>query len=207
MGLYSDYLFPPLLDLATRPFYRNRQRLIAAARGRVLEIGVGNGANLPLYGEQATEIHGLEPSIPLLDRARRQATNGPHPERIRLLAGDARRLPYPDRYFDTVVACLVLCTIPEPERAAREMRRVLADNGQLLILEHIASPNPRTQRWQNRLTPLWKQLACGCHLNRPTPDILHHAGFDLANTRRYRHARLPAFASQVLEGTATPYPR
>ncbi|WP_133493516.1 class I SAM-dependent methyltransferase [Alcanivorax sp. 24] len=206
MGFYSDYIFPPLLDLGTRPFHRDRQRLIAAARGRVLEIGVGNGANLPFYSDQATEIHGLEPSLPLLNRARRQADNGRHPERILLLAGDARRLPYPDQHFDTVVACLVLCTIPDPELAAREMRRVMSDTGQLLVLEHIASPNSRTQRWQNRLTPLWKHLACGCHLNRATPDILRDAGFDLTQTHRYRHAGLPAFASQVLEGPARPRP-
>lgn len=193
-----------MLDWATRPFYRDRQRIIAGAHGRVLEIGVGNGANLPLYGEDVAEIHGLEPDTALLARARHQAADCPHPERVHMLAGDARRLPYPDGHFDTVVACLVLCTIPDPHIAAREMRRVLADDGQLLILEHIVSASDRARRWQNRLNPVWKHLACGCHLNRPTPDILRDAGFDLTNARSYHHPKIPAFIDQILEGVGKP---
>lgn len=204
MSFYSDHIFPPLLDWATRPFYRDRQRLIEGARGKVLEIGVGNGANLPLYGADATEIHGLEPDTALLARARRQLDECLAPRRFHLIAGSAHDLPYPDRHFDTVVACLVMCTIPDPHRAAREMRRVLADDGRLLILEHIASERPRARRWQRRLTPVWKHLACGCHLDRPTPEIFAEAGFDMSAARRYRHPKIPGFIDQILEGTATP---
>src|SRR5699024_5073419 len=121
MGFYSDRIFPPLLDWGTRPFRRDRRRLITQARGKVLEIGVGNGANLPLYGDDVQAIHGLEPDAALLARARSQARHCSHPERIHLLAGSAHDLPYANGQFDTVVACLVLCTIPDPDRAAREL--------------------------------------------------------------------------------------
>ncbi|HAJ41343.1 MAG TPA: SAM-dependent methyltransferase, partial [Alcanivorax sp.] len=116
--------------------------------------------------------------------------------------GDARRLPYPDGHFDTVVACLVFCTIPEPELAAREMHRVLAPGGRLLLLEHIASGRPRTFRWQRRVDPLWHHLACGCHLTRPTPDTLRDAGFDLSDTRVFRHRKLPGLMAELLQGSA-----
>lgn len=203
MSFYSDHIFPPLLDWATRPFHRDRERLIEGARGRVLEIGVGNGANLPLYGAGASEIHGLEPDTALLARARRQVHECAEPQRFQLIAGSAHELPYPDDCFDTVVTCLVMCTIPDPRRAAREMRRVLASDGRLLILEHVASERPSAQRWQRRLTPLWKHLACGCHLDRSTAVILADAGFDMTATRSYHHPRIPAFIDQILEGTAT----
>lgn len=204
MGFYSERIFPPLLDRATRPLYRDRQRLIGRARGRVLEIGVGNGANLPLYGDAATEIHGLEPEAGLLERAGRARAAAPAPERFHLLQGDAHHLPYPDGHFDSVVACLVLCTIPDPARAAREMRRVLADHGELLVLEHVASHRPRVHRWQRRLNPVWRHLACGCQLDRPTADTLAAAGFDLTDTRVFDHPKIPGLIQEFLEGTAKP---
>lgn len=204
MSFYRKHLFPPLLDWATRPLHRDRQRLIGQARGRVLEVGVGSGANLPLYGPDALEVHALEPDPTLLRLARRQASRCAQPHRFRLLRGDARRLPYPDGHFDTVVACLVLCTIPDPGAAAREMRRVLAPEGRLLVLEHVLADTATTQRWQHRLDPLWHRLACGCHLTRPTARTLHDAGFDLSAIRRFRHARVPGLFRDMIEGSARP---
>lgn len=204
MSFYSEHLFPPLLDWATRPFYRDRQRLIAQARGRVLELGAGSGANLPLYGPEAHEIHALEPDLTLLERARQQAARSDNPQRFRLVRGDAQRLPYPDNHFDTIVACLVLCTIPDPGAAAREMHRVLAGDGQVLVLEHQLAEAAATQRWQRRLDPLWQRLACGCHLDRPTSETLRAAGFDLSGTRRFRHPKVPGLFRDLLEGSARP---
>ena len=119
MRWYQDHLFPKLLDWATRPLYRDRQRLLQGARGRVLELGIGTGANLALYGDAVSEIHGLEPEAAMLALARRHAREAGIRQPLHLLQGDARRLPYPDGHFDTVVACLVFCTIPDPELAAK----------------------------------------------------------------------------------------
>ncbi|MDX1804841.1 MAG: methyltransferase domain-containing protein [Alcanivorax sp.] len=200
MGLYEDQLFPVLLDWATRPLYRDRQQLIAQASGRVLELGVGNGANLAFYGPQATEIHGIEPAAALLTRARQSADQCPSPQRFQLLAGDAQCLPYPDQSFDTVIACLVFCTIPDPQRAAAEAFRVLKPGGQLLTLEHVRSKRRWVQRVQHTLDPAWKHLACGCHLTRDTADIFARAGFVSDNSQHRRHPKLPAFAAELLNG-------
>ncbi|HBC18988.1 MAG TPA: SAM-dependent methyltransferase, partial [Alcanivorax sp.] len=113
MSLYEDKLFPVLLDWATRPVYRDRARIVGQAQGRVLELGVGTGSNFAFYGDSATEIHGIEPVEAMLDIAREAADQCPHPDRFVLRTGDAQQLPYPDHHFDTVVACLVFCTIPD----------------------------------------------------------------------------------------------
>ena len=104
MSLYEDTLFPVLLDWATRPVYRDRERIIGQARGRVLELGVGTGSNFPFYSDAATEIHGIEPAQALLTLAQEAASQCARPERFVLRTGDAQQLPYPDHHFDTVVA-------------------------------------------------------------------------------------------------------
>jgi len=202
MRWYQDRLFPKLLDWATRPLYRDRQRLLQDASGRVLELGIGTGANLTLYGDAVIEIHGLEPEAAMLHLAREHASRNRVRQPLHLLQGDARRLPYPDGHFDTVIACLVLCTIPEPDLACREIHRVLAPGGRLLLLEHIASGQPRMRRWQQRLDPLWHHLACGCHLTRTTPETLRDAGFDLSDTHIFRHRKLPGPMAELLQGSA-----
>lgn len=202
MSFYEDRVFPHLLDWATRPLRRDREALVATASGRVLELGVGTGANFPFYSERATEIHGIEPCEALLEKARAQAENCAAPERFILESASAEALPYPEDYFDTVIACLVFCTIPRPDVAAAEMYRVLKPGGKVLTLEHVASDGRWTQRLQRGLDPAWKHLACGCHLTRHTADTFGKAGFDLAQTRHYRHEKLPAIAGTLFTGEA-----
>ena len=180
MSLYEDTLFPVLLDWATRPVYRDRERIIGQARGRVLELGVGTGSNFPFYEEAASQCA--------------------RPERFVLRTGDAQQLPYPDHHFDTVVACLVFCTIPDPERAAAEAFRVLKPGGTLLALEHVLSERRWVQRLQKGMNPAWKHLACGCQLTRDTASIFRGAGFRLHKASHRRHPKLPAFAGELLDG-------
>jgi ubiquinone/menaquinone biosynthesis C-methylase UbiE len=200
MSLYEDKLFPVLLDWATRPVYRDRQRLLAQASGRVLELGVGTGANFPFYSHTATEIHGIEPAGGLLTLARDSAQQCDAPERFHIQEGDAQQLPYPDQHFDTVIACLVFCTIPDPDQAAQEAFRVLKPGGALLSLEHVLSERPWIQRLQKTLNPAWKPLACGCQLTRDTARIFQRAGFQADTARQHRHPKLPAFAGELYEG-------
>ena len=200
MSFYEDKLFPVLLDWATRPVYRDRQRLLAQASGRVLELGVGTGANFPFYSHTATEIHGIEPAGGLLSLARDSAQQCDSPERFHLQEGDAQQLPYPDQHFDTVIACLVFCTIPDPEKAAAEAFRVLKPGGTLLALEHVLSDHRWIQRLQKGMNPAWKHLACGCQLTRDTASIFREAGFRLHKASHRRHPKLPAFAGELLDG-------
>lgn len=162
------------LDLAMWSLRGVRRRLLPEARGRVLEIGCGTGANLPFYTD-AERVVAIEPDPHMLRRARRKAARAAVP--VELLRGSAEDLPFADASFDTVVATWVLCTIPHPERAAREMRRVLHPDGALLFAEHTRAAGPRAAGLQHALNPAWARIAGGCHLDRDALGILAAAGF------------------------------
>lgn len=202
MSFYADHVFPHVLDIATRPFWPQRKEVIAEARGRVLEIGIGTGANLPHYGADVTEIVGIEPEAAMLDRARQTAAGLTLPAPLTLAVGDAQALEYPDESFDTVLMCLVLCTIPDPLKALQEARRVLKPGGQVVFLEHVRSPEAGLARWQDRLTPLWKVLACGCCLNRDTAATFREAGFRFHRLRRFEHPKMIRLGSALIQGVA-----
>jgi ubiquinone/menaquinone biosynthesis C-methylase UbiE len=162
---------------------------MAHARGRVLELGVGTGSNLAYYPPEVTDVVGIDPHDAVLDRAALEAERlerDGHPYRIRLHRGNAERLPYDDESYDTVVAFLTLCTIPDYRAAAREAHRVLRPDGTLLVMEHVkAADGTALARWQRRLDPVWTRLAVGCHLDRDTGDALRAAGFT-GPLERYR---------------------
>jgi ubiquinone/menaquinone biosynthesis C-methylase UbiE len=169
----------------------------------VLEIGIGTGANLPFYGPAATEVVGLEPSLAMLADAEKVAAGLGGPTRFSFVVGGAEALPFPDQSFDTVIACLVFCTIPEHEAAAREAFRVLKPGGEFLFFEHVAHPRASVRRWQDRLNPAWKKLACGCNLNRDTAAVFRQAGFRFAELDAFEHPKVPALAGAIIRGKAT----
>lgn len=203
MGFYADRILPSLVDLAMRnkmlgPF---RERVTAAAEGRVLEVGIGSGFNLPLYGPQAEEIIGLEPSQPLLGRARKNAELAAAP--VRLIGGTAEAIPLDDRSVDTVVMTWTGCSIPDIRSALAEMRRVLRPGGRLVFVEHGRSPDPGVQVWQDRLTPLWRRVAGGCHLNRKIDEIAQGSGFAIERLDT-GYIRGPKLMTFMYEGIAKP---
>ena len=138
----------------------------------------------------------------MLARAQAHALTLPRPTRFHLVEAGAEALPYADSHFDTVVACLVFCTIPDREAAAREIARVLKPTGQLLVLEHVESERKSTRLIQHGLNPVWRHLACGCQLTCDTASLLRQAGFDTRGLQRRRHPKLPGFAGELLQGTA-----
>ena len=203
MSVYQRHVLPRLLHLAMRqqallPF---RQRVIAAAEGRVLEVGIGSGLNLPLYRPSVSSVIGLEPSPELLRMARRRAATAPVP--VELLEASAEAVPLDAASIDTVVTTWTLCTIPDAHRALAEMRRVLKPRGALLFVEHGRAPEPGVARWQDRLDPLWRRVAGGCHLNRKIDDLISNSGFRLD---ALANARLPGPRSHTFlyEGRARP---
>jgi ubiquinone/menaquinone biosynthesis C-methylase UbiE len=181
MSFYGERVLPHLVHMSMRQatFEPYRRRVVTAATGRVLEIGVGSGLNLPLY-DRATHVIGLEPSAKLLAMARTVRTVGPS---IEFVEGVAEGIPLPDHAVDTIVSTWTLCTIPDVTRALAEMRRVLKPGGRLLFAEHGQSSEPRVVRWQDRLTPLWKRIGGGCHLNRPIEQLIREAGFRVEQLR------------------------
>ncbi len=204
MAWYADRIFPWLLDRVTRGIYHDRESLLREATGRVLEIGAGTGANLSLYPpERVTDIVALEPSAAMLAKARARIPQCPPAPRSLLVRATAEELPFADESFDTVVACLVFCTIPDSSRAAREMVRVLRPRGRVLVFEHIRSPEPAVARWQDRLDPLWTRFACGCHLNRSTAEVLREAGLRFERVRSYYHPKMGSrISARVINGVA-----
>ena len=181
-----------------RPY---RERIIVAAEGRVLEIGIGSGLNLPLYGANAKTVVGLEPSPELLRMARRLGLAARVP--VELTEGTAEALRFDNDSIDTVVTTWTLCTIPAAERALRECRRVLRPSGSLLFVEHGRAPEPSVARWQDRLDPLWSRLAGGCHLNRKIDALISGAGFRIDASQ---NSRVPGLSTHnfFYEGRAKP---
>jgi ubiquinone/menaquinone biosynthesis C-methylase UbiE len=179
MGLYHDVVLPKLchLSMRNRRLVPYRQRAVAAAEGRVLEVGIGSGLNLPFYPAAVREILGLEPSSRLIAVAECPASAYPSP--VTFIEGCAEAIPLDGSSIDTVVTTWTLCTILEPAIALAGMRRVLRPNGRLLFVEHGLAPDEGIRKWQNWLTPACRRLSGGCHLNRPIRTMIEDAGFHL----------------------------
>jgi ubiquinone/menaquinone biosynthesis C-methylase UbiE len=179
MSLYDTYILPHLVNLAMRnqrllPY---RERVISAAQGRVLEVGIGSGLNLPFYPPQVTQLIGLEPAPRLLAMAHDASNRVSLP--VTFIEGSAEAIPLDSKSIDTAVTTWTLCTIPAAVRALGEMRRVLKPGGQLLFVEHGLAPDAGVRRWQDWLTPAWKRIGGGCHLNRPIQSLIEQAGFSI----------------------------
>jgi SAM-dependent methyltransferase len=179
MGFYKDQIVPLLINWSMRQkdLAAYRARIIPAAEGRVLEIGIGSGLNLPFYSRNVARVIGLEPSPKLLAMARRveRAGNGS----VEFIEGSAEVIPLADASVDTVVTTWTLCSIPDTLKALSDIRRVLRPGGRLLFVEHGRAPDPNVIWWQDRLTPVWKRLGGGCHLNRAIGTLIDDAGFQV----------------------------
>jgi ubiquinone/menaquinone biosynthesis C-methylase UbiE len=177
MGLYQEQILPWLVHLSMRQRrlapYRNR--VVSTATGRVLEVGIGSGLNLPFYGNTVTDVIGLEPSRKLLDMSTAAARKSQI--QLRLIEGTAEAIPIEDHSVDAVVTTWTMCSIPEIQSALQEMRRVLRPSGRLLFVEHGRAPEPSVRWWQDHLTPAWRHLSGGCHLNRAIAELIENAGF------------------------------
>jgi ubiquinone/menaquinone biosynthesis C-methylase UbiE len=201
MSFYRDRILPFLVHLAMRqenlaPY---RRRIVTAAEGRVLEIGIGSGLNLPLYTDRVERLIGLDPSQKLLHWAREREAVAP----VDLVEGSAESIPLDSHSIDTVVTTWTLCSIPDAHRAMAEMRRVLRPTGRLLFVEHGQSTDGTVRRWQDRLTPAWKCLGGGCHLNRPISRLIESSGFRI-DQMQTGYAKGPRPMTFMYEGVARP---
>lgn len=184
MGIYAKYVLPRLIDLAmrNRAAARVRANWIPHARGDVLEVGIGSGLNLPFYSAEVSRVYGVDPSAELRKLARKRMAG--QAVSVEFLAQSAEEtLPLPDHSVDTVVVTWTLCSIADPAGALRQMRRVLKASGRLIFVEHGRAPDFRVAEWQDRLTPVWKQIGGGCHLNREIDRLLAEGGFTIDELR------------------------
>ena len=179
MNLYSHHVLPRLIHYAMNRDEMRRLRAahIPGARGVVLDVGIGSGLNLPFYTGAVTKVYGVDRSPELLERAASLTAAAPFP--VELLNQDADRLSLPNASVDTVVVTWSLCSIADTTGALSEMRRVLKPGGAVMFIEHGLSPDAGVRKWQDRLTPVWRRCAGGCHLNRKADDLLRGAGFTI----------------------------
>lgn len=203
MGLYQDHVLSLLIHLSMRQ--RNlaayRARVVPAAQGRVLEIGIGSGLNLPYYSTTVEQIIGLDPSPKLLAMAREAARQTAIP--LKLIENSAEAIPLYNRSIDTIVTTWTMCSIPDVQRALGEMRRILKPGGRLLFVEHGRSSDVRVRRWQDRLTPVWRRIGGGCHLNRAIGELIEEAGFRIEQIET-GYMRGPKPMTFMYEGVARP---
>jgi SAM-dependent methyltransferase len=146
-------------------------------------------------------LYALDPSAELLRKARARAARAGFP--VVFLHHPAEAVPLGDAAVDSVVSTWTLCTLPDPPRALAEMRRVLRPGGRLVFIEHGRSPDPGIVRWQDRLTPFWRRVAGGCHLNRPIDALLAEGGFDVLEIER-GYVRGPRVGAYLYRGLARP---
>lgn len=175
---YDRYVLPHLIHLAcgNEAIEKQRAKVVPHASGRVLEIGMGSGLNLAHYDPDKVDVlWGLEPSEGMRQKAASRIAASPL--EVQWLDLPAEEIPLDDHTVDTVVLTYSLCTIPDWQQALGQMRRVLKPGGRLLIAEHGKAKDEAVQRWQQRIEPIWKPIAGGCHLTRDIPALVEAGGF------------------------------
>lgn len=198
MGFYERQVLPRAINVALgRSVDPVRARVTSGLSGEVLEVGFGSGRNVPHLPDAVTRLVAVDPAVVgrTLAAKRLAASHVP----VEFIGLDGQALPLPDESVDHVLVTWTLCTIPDVHSALLEMRRVLRPGGALHFVEHGTSPNPKSARRQRQLGPLWGRLAGGCHLDRPIPELVGAAGFDVSGVRTYRE-RGPEVLSRVYEG-------
>ena len=180
MGFYQRFIVPPMIALVmkTAEATRYRKKIVPGVEGRVLEIGIGSGLNMPFYSDAVSAVVGIDPSPELLAMAQKRADKAPFA--TELVNGPAEDMPFESASFDCVLTTWTLCSIGEPLIALAEMRRVLKPAGRLVFVEHGRARASRVIAWQDRLNPIWRCFSGGCNLNREIDGLIENAGFAIA---------------------------
>lgn len=203
MSFYEDTLLPCVIDLAcsSEPMMAFRKHVVPLAAGEVLEVGMGSGPNLALYNPDTVKfVWGLEPSAGMHKRARKNLAKSP--VTVKWLALRGEEIPLADNSVDCIVLTYTLCTIPDYAKALEQMYRVLKPGGKLLFCEHGLAPDAAVQKWQHRLTPIWKKIAGGCHLNRPVTHYIAETGFHIMESHNEYIDKAPQFVGYMYYGHA-----
>ena len=203
MGFYEEQVLPRFVDVAlgAKALAKLRRRVASELDGEVLEVGFGSGRNVPYYPPTVTRVQAVDPATVGRKLAAKRVEASPVP--VEYVGLDGESLPLDDASVDHVLTTWTLCTIPDVGCALREMHRVLRPGGTLHFLEHGRSPDAKVVRWQDRLTPMQRRLAGGCHLNRPIDELLTASDFEIARLDNY-YVKGPKVFGYMYEGVATP---
>ena len=201
MGFYSNLIIPYCIDLSMSgsDLAQYRQELLADVSGEILEIGFGTGLNLPHYPQQVNKITTIDPNPGMQKLARSRISQSQITVDCKVLNGES--LPMSDESFDSVVCTWTLCSIPLVEQALTEVHRLLKPGGKFYFIEHGLSKDSKIQVWQNRLTPIQKVLADGCHLNRKINHLVQQQ-FPNVTVEQFYAPKLPKVIGYMYRGIA-----
>ena len=205
MSFYEKYILPRFLNCAcaSEPITYQRKKVVPLAEGKILEVGIGSGLNLPFYNKsKIIEIWGIDPSEELNAMAKRVAAE--ENINVKFITSSAEDIPFPDNYFDTVLITYTMCTIPSVLKANEEMRRVLKSGGKMIFCEHGVSPDESIKKWQKRLNSIWGKIAGGCNINRDIPMLIKSSGFKIVMMDEMYLPKTPKIAGYNYWGYATP---
>lgn len=203
MGVYDDQILPRIINVVCgmKSLRPHRQRACAGLHGRVLEVGFGSGLNVPFYPDGVTGVAAVEPAdLGWKLAGKRLGASRVPVERTGL---DGQSLPLPDDSCDVALSTFTLCTIPDVAAALREIHRVLKPGGTFHFLEHGLAPDEPVRRWQQRMEPIQKKIAGGCHLTRPVTDLVTGAGFTIKEVDAFYEKGTPKPLGALSLGVAT----
>jgi ubiquinone/menaquinone biosynthesis C-methylase UbiE len=202
MRIYEEQLLPRFTNvvMARREFRPIRARVAGGLDGEVLEVGFGSGLNVTHYPSAVTRVRAVDPATVGRKLAADRVAASPVP--VEYIGLEGEELPLEPASVDHVLTTWTLCTIPDAVRALGEIHRVLRPGGSFHFVEHGHSPDPKVARWQDRLTPLQRRLAGGCHLNRPIDRLVVGSGLELSRMDNY-YAKGPRAFGYMFEGVAT----
>jgi SAM-dependent methyltransferase len=202
VGFYEERILPYCVDIALsgKALGRLRERAASGLDGEVLEVGFGSGRNVPFYPPTVKRVRAVDPATVGRKLAAKRVEASPVP--VEYVGLDGQQLPLEDASVDHVLTTWTLCTIPDVTGALGEMRRVLRSGGSLHFLEHGRSPDPKVEQWQNRLTPINRRVAGGCHLNRPISTLIGDSGLEVTDLHNF-YVRGPKPMGYMYAGVAT----
>ncbi|MFT6807115.1 MAG: ubiquinone/menaquinone biosynthesis C-methylase UbiE [Saprospiraceae bacterium] len=180
MGIYNTYVLPKMINFACSQSstMKQREKIIPLVEGRVLEIGVGTGLNIPFYNASKVDyVMGIDPEVANWKEGKIDVAKLPF--EYEFVEAFAEDIPADNHSFDSVVITYTLCSIPEVALAFDEIRRIMKPNGKLYFCEHGKAPDKVVQKWQNSINPMWKRIGGGCHLNRDIPSLILESGFKI----------------------------
>lgn len=205
MSFYEKYILPKFLNCAcaSEPITYQRKKVVPLAEGKILEVGIGSGLNLPFYNKsKIEEIWGIDPSEELNAMAKKVAIK--EDINVNFITSSAEDIPFPNDYFDTVLITYTMCTIPSVLQANKEIRRVLKHNGKMIFCEHGVSPDENIKKWQKRLNSIWGKIAGGCNINRNIPMLIKSSGFKIVEMDEMYLPKTPRIAGYNYWGYAKP---
>ena len=204
MSFYEKYILPRFLNCAcaSEPITYQRKKVVPLAEGKILEVGIGSGLNLPFYEKsKIEEIWGIDPSEELNVMAKKVAIE--EGMNVNFITSSAEDIPFPNDYFDTVLITYTMWTIPSVLKANKEIRRVLKRSGKMIFCEHGVSPDENIKKWQKRLNSIWGKIAGGCNINRNIPYIIQESGLNIKKLEQMYLPSTPKIVAYNYWGVAS----